>query len=145
MNYEMPVQVSGRILSQLQRPDSPNPVPMEFSGEMLFENGVSATFYNSFLTEHQQWANISGTKGLLHVFDFVLPYENQAKASSSKETTSFVVSKSGFDVQGCDFRMHNQTRNVEIDEASNSSPGAQETRLFRRFNEIVLSLSLIHI
>ena len=36
-------------------------VPMEFSAELFFANGVSATFYNSFLTENQQWANVAGT------------------------------------------------------------------------------------
>ena len=55
------------------RDDSPDQVPTQFSGELFFDNGVSASFYNSFETEHQQWVNISGSKGHLTINDFVLP------------------------------------------------------------------------
>ena len=48
-------------------------VPMEFSGELFFDGGVSSGFYCSFLTAFRQWADISGAKGWLRVPDFVHP------------------------------------------------------------------------
>ena len=136
MKYQLPTSVSGRILADFQRDGSPSPVPMEFSAELFFENGVSASFYNSFLTQHQQWANVSGTNGLLHVFDFVLPYNN---ADQEQRQLDFVVSNSDFVVDGCDFSMQNETRRVAVKEASNSADDSQETKLFRCFGNIVLS------
>lgn len=138
MGYEMPVRVSGRILDEHHRADSPNSVPMEFSGELFFDNGVSASFYNSFVTEHQQWANVSGTKGLLHVSDFVLPYENKQNVDSNSRL-SFAVSNSNFAVNGCRFEMLNNTRNLSVVESSDGAVDSQETKLFRKFNELVLS------
>lgn len=39
--------------------------PTEFEGELMFDNGVTATLYNAFNTSRQQWAVISGTRGYL--------------------------------------------------------------------------------
>jgi predicted dehydrogenase len=136
MKYQLPTSVRGRILKDFQRSGSPHSVPMEFSAELFFEHGVSASFYNSFVTDHQQWANISGTAGLLHVFDFVLPYNNTRAAKPELE---FFVSNSEFVIDGCDFAMNNHTRRLTVEEASNSAADSQETRLFRNFGEIVLS------
>jgi predicted dehydrogenase len=135
MDFKMPSQVSGRILSELQRGNSPEPVPMEFSGELLFANGVSASFYNSFLTQHQQWANVSGTEGMLHVFDFVLPYAN---VDATPQELKFLVSNSEFITDGCDFSMNNVTRTITTQEASHSNSSSQETKLFRKFADIVI-------
>lgn len=140
MKFQLPARVSGRILSELQRDGSPQPVPMEFSAELFFDNGVSASFYNSFVTQHQQWANVSGTEGLLHVFDFVLPYDN---TSADEWELEFIVSQSDFVTEGCDFAMHNSTRRVTVGESSNSSPDSQEAKLFRTFGDIVLSGQLV--
>lgn len=68
MNWEMPEEVTGRILSRQ------GAVPTEFSGELFFKSGVSASFYCSFITENQEWAIVSGTRGYLEVRDFVLPF-----------------------------------------------------------------------
>ena len=62
------------MLAEHRRPDSPAAVPTEFSAELFFADGVSATFFCSFLAEIQQWANLAGTKGSLYVPDFVLPW-----------------------------------------------------------------------
>ena len=62
MNYQVPRAVTGRLLNASGRSDSPKPVPTEFSGEVLFDGDVSASYYCSFLTEHQQFAHLSGTK-----------------------------------------------------------------------------------
>ncbi|NLA40250.1 MAG: hypothetical protein GX874_02365, partial [Smithella sp.] len=45
------------ILAEHHRPDSPAAIPTDFSAELYFASGVSASFYCSFLAEIQQWAN----------------------------------------------------------------------------------------
>lgn len=125
----LPQSVSGRMLSQLGRPDSPAPVPTEFSGELLFANGASLGFYCSFLTENQQWVNLSGTRGYLNVFDFVLPF-------FGSEAT-FEVIKPAYQMSGCDFNMERHQRSFAVEEYSNSHPGSQETNLFRNFSNQV--------
>lgn len=131
MNYAMPTRVSARMLSSLGRQDSPDRVPTEFSAEMLFENGVSATFYNSFLTEHQQWVNVSGNKGHLVVSDFVLPY--------CGNELSYTVSNPSFEVNGCNFTMERHDQQFSVSEYANNHAHAQETYLFRNFSELALS------
>ncbi len=130
MNYQMPTQVIGRELSQFGRGDSPT-VPMEFSGELIFDGGTSASFYCSFLTEHQQWANISGTKGYLRLSDFVLPFYGCESA--------FEVSQSIFAVNGCQYDMQDHVTRHAIPEYSNNMPGSQETNLFQNFSNLVLA------
>jgi predicted dehydrogenase len=131
MNYQLPTQVSARLLATAARADSPAQVPLEFSAELLFPDGVSASFYCSFQTENQQWANISGTKGHIQVDDFVLPFFG--------DEVRFDVTNSAFQVSGCDFAMERRTRTVALSEYSNSHPTAQETNLFRTFSELVTS------
>ncbi|MFN5197443.1 MAG: Gfo/Idh/MocA family protein [Planctomyces sp.] len=131
MRYEMPVEVRGRILHGVQRPDSSDVVPMEFQGELHFASGVSATFFNSFRANHQQWAHISGTKGYLAVNDFVLPYfGNEA---------SFDVGNHNFAADGCYFNMERHLSVRSVSEYSNNHKNAQETALFRNFSELVNS------
>src|SRR5262249_16220271 len=74
MNWQMPRHVTGRLLSEGKGAGSPANVPTEFSGELVFEDGVSAGFYCSFITTIQQWSIISGTEGSLQITDFVLPF-----------------------------------------------------------------------
>ena len=131
MNFEMPVEVRGRILYGVKRPDSTEQVPMEFQGELHFASGVSASFFNSFRANHQQWANVSGTKGYLHVHDFVLPYLGNEVA--------FDVCNNNFAVDGCYFNMEKGLRRVAVSEDSNNTKNAQETALFRTFGDLVLS------
>jgi predicted dehydrogenase len=130
-DYVLPTTVTGRILSQHGRADSPEAVPTEFSGELHFGNGVSAGFYNSFLTQHQQWANVSGSKGYVELNDFVLPWYGAESAFRSEN--------SEFEIEGCEFRMARRSRTHAVAEFSNSHSTSQETRLFRTFGELVLS------
>lgn len=102
VDYRMPHTVMGRMLSRFGRPDSPQPVPTEFSAELLFDNGVSAGFYTSFVTEHQQWVNLSGSKGYLELNDFVLPFFGNS--------LSFRTENCVFDVNGCEFHMQRHHR-----------------------------------
>jgi len=121
-------------LSSLHRDGSPQAVPMDFSGELIFDEHTSASFFVSFQTAHQQWANISGTKGHLTIQDFVLPYfGNQL---------DFTIQNAAFVVNGCDFQMERNETVHSVQEYSSSGQNAQETNLFRRINEIVLSGSL---
>lgn len=71
MNWRMPRRVAGRMISRAGNP--PDAVPLEFSGELFFDDGVSAAFYCTFLAAYRNWADISGAKGHLRVPDFVLP------------------------------------------------------------------------
>ncbi len=131
MNWKLPAKVTGRILGEHRRPDSPAAVPTDFSAEMFFADGVSAGFYCSYLAEIQQWANLGGTKGFLYVPDFVLPRYGAEVA--------FEVSNPTYNVSGCDFNMEEHTRRFAVREYSNSAENAQETNMFRRFAELALA------
>ena len=48
MNWQMPRRVEGRIHSRAG--NKPSGVPLEFSGELFFDDGISSGFYCSFLT-----------------------------------------------------------------------------------------------
>ena len=134
MNWQLPRQVSGRILSQVGRADSPTSVPTEFSGDLLFDGGVSLNFYSSFLTENQEWAHISGSKGHLMVPDFVLPFFGSETAFETNQPT--------FVVNGSRFHMETRLKRHVVQEYSNNHTGSQETNLFRNFSNQVLSGNL---
>lgn len=73
MRWQLPREVTGRILSQRGAVDSPSPVPADFSAELIFDDDTSAGFYCSFIAGYQNWVHISGNKGCLRVADFVHP------------------------------------------------------------------------
>jgi predicted dehydrogenase len=131
MNWKLPVRVTGHILAEHRRPDSPAAVPTTFSAELFYADGVSANFYCSFLAEIQQWASLGGTKGSLYVPDFVLPRYGAEAA--------FDVSNPIYTITGCDFNMEDHTRRFAVREYSNAAENAQETHMFRRFAELALS------
>ena len=131
MKYQTPHKVSGRLLTQSGRADGDSAVPMEFSGELFFGDGASASFYCSFLNENQQWVVLSGTKGFVHVPSFVCPFFGNE--------VSFDVSNTKFVTTGCEFNMEEHTRRVSIAEYASSAPTAQETNLFRNFSQLALS------
>ena len=131
LDGKLPSRVCGRLLASHGRPDSPAKVPTEFSAELFFPEGASASIYCSFLAETQQWANVSGTKGFIHVPDFVLPHYGAEAA--------FEVSNPVFHAAGCDFNMEDHTRRVAVREYSNSAPNSQEANMFRNFAALALS------
>lgn len=130
MNYQMPKAVSATMLQQHHRQDSPQPVPMEIECRLNFSNDVTATFYNSFVTGHQQWLHVSGTEGHVFAQDFVLPYQG--------ETAEFLLARPEFNVEGCDFAMIQNRQDFELQEAGNSAVNAQETNLYRNFAKGVM-------
>ena len=73
LNWQLPQAVTGKILAQSPATAGRTPTPTEFSGELFFDDGVSATFYSSFLTGRQQWVHVSGQSGWLRLPDFVHP------------------------------------------------------------------------
>jgi len=134
MEWQLPQKVTGRIVSQFGRQNSPLPVPTDFSGELIFEHDVSAGFHCSFIAANQQWAKISGDQGYLELEDFVLPFHGPE--------LRFQVQKTAFHVAGCDFQMEPHTRSFTVPEHSHGHPTAQESNLFRNFSNQVLSGSL---
>jgi len=131
LDGKLPTRVCGHLLASHARPDSPAAVPTEFSAEMFFPEGVSASLYCSFLAEIQQWASVGGTKGCIHVPDFVLPHY--------AAEVGFEVSNPVFHVAGCDFNMEDHRRRVAVPEYGNSSPNSQEANMFRKFAALALS------
>jgi predicted dehydrogenase len=129
MRFELPTQVTARLLAEDGRPRLPDKVPFEVCAELLFPSGASAALYCSFRTENQQWANVSGTKGFVHVADFVLPF--------SGDELRFDVTRSVFQVAGCDFELRAGTRQVVVPEHSHSHATAQEASQFRTFSSLV--------
>lgn len=124
MKYRMPAKVSGRLLTEHQG------VPLEFSGELFWENGVSGSFYCSFNTELQQWAHVSGTKGSIAVSDFVLPYHGCEAA--------FVADRPVFNVKGTRYHWESHPKRFAVTEYSDGSPDAQETNMIRTFSGLAL-------
>lgn len=131
MNWQMPKKVVGRILAETKQDGAPDAVPTEFSAELFFDDGASASFFCSFIAENQQWAVVSGDKGLLRVPDYVLPFKD--------DQTRFSVTNSDFVMKECQFDMIEGRRDIAVDEAANNAPQSQEAGLFHAFSDIVLS------
>jgi hypothetical protein len=125
MNYRMPARVAGRLLAEHQG------VPLEFSGELFWDGGVSASFYCSFNTELQQWAHVSGSKGSIAVQDFVLPYYGCESA--------FVADRPVFNVKGTRYHWESHPKRYAVTEYSDGAPDAQETNMIRTFSDLALS------
>jgi predicted dehydrogenase len=125
LQERLPVSVTGRLLSKVGRSDSPDAVPTEFSGELFFDEGISAGFYCSFETELQQWVQVSGTRGAMRMDDFVLPFYGSE--------IGFTTSQPLFQVRGCAFNMEPRERWTSVQEYSNNHESSQETNLFRNF------------
>ena len=134
MNWQMPRSIRATMLSTGQRSDSPSQVPTELSAEMRFDDGVSAQFYCSFLTENQQWANIGGDQGFLVVRDFVLPFYGNEM--------TFEVNRAAYHVDGCDFIMERHTRQHVIEEYANNAAGAQEVNMIQCLSKLAMSDSI---
>lgn len=126
MNGQMPVRVRGQNLDgNWERP------PTEFSGDLLFADGATASLYCSFVNGNQQWVHFSGTRGYALIDDFALPWCGN---SSIIDYNSPQFNRSGFD-----FNYERRSQKIAIEEYSNAHPNAQEVNLIRNFSQIVLS------
>jgi predicted dehydrogenase len=126
MRWEMPKAVSARLIAGTGR-ESSRPVPIDFSGELLFEGNVSAGFSCSFTTGLQQWAIVSGTEGQLRVSDFVNP-----RAGAELE---FEVVQSRGRGDALNPSLAVELRRFAVPEHGDCDPTAQETRMFRDFGD----------
>jgi predicted dehydrogenase len=131
MDQRLPERVTGRLLAERARADGAAPVPVEFCGELLYPDGVSASFFCSFRAENHQWAVVSGTRGYLTVPDFVLPFYGSE--------VGFEVNCPLFRARGCEFNMESHPRRYSVNEYSNGWPDSQETNMIREFARIVQS------
>ncbi len=128
---QLPTRVTGRMLTSVPSKNGTAVVPTEFSGELFFEGGVSSGFHCSFVAHDEQSALISGTKGWLHLTDFVIPFfGNEVR---------FEVGNTIYNRTVCDYNMEARRRQVILQEYSNSHSSAQETNLFRKFANQVRS------
>lgn len=73
MRWQVPREVTGRIIAARGNDLSPAPVPVEFSSELFFDGGASAAFYCAFVIDRQQTICVNGSKGNLCFDDFVHP------------------------------------------------------------------------
>ena len=124
MNWRLPREVTGRILTVRGASNSPSPVPADFSAELVFDDNTSASFFCSFLTGKQQWVHISGDKGSLSFPDFVHPH--------SDHEPSFELNADVIRVKCCDCTgAHTASRSM-----------AQDVNLFRNFAVQIQSAKL---
>ncbi|MEL7338523.1 MAG: Gfo/Idh/MocA family oxidoreductase, partial [Planctomycetota bacterium] len=141
MQYRMPNRVIARTLTSLQGNDSPEPVPGEFSAELFYDADpsapfgidwpVTATMYNSFLTENQQLVAISGDQGYVTLDDFVLPFYD---AEMAWYRNAHVV-----EIDNCRWNIRRHTKRQCVQEYPGGEANSQEVRMFRTFGENVLS------
>ena len=126
MDWQIPESVTGRILQETD-----DGVPIEFTGELFFNNDVSASYYCSFVTALNQLVEICGTNGSVRLDDFVLPVVG--------ESLKFTSSVPDFAVDVCEFKVDHRTKTHSIIEPSHGQSGAQEVRMFERFSAAVNS------
>src|SRR5882724_5792667 len=122
LNWRLPREVSARMLAQTD-----SSVPTDFSAELFFDGGVSASLYCSFINFRQQWINVSGTKGYLQIPDFVSPFHG--------DKLGFEVINIGQD----GYKMVPEVRRIAVAENGNGHPTAQESNMFRNFANQVFS------
>jgi predicted dehydrogenase len=130
LNEQLPEFVTGRILGQHARSEGP-PVPVDFTGELFFRSGASASFYCSFRAENQQTAIVSGSQGYLVVPDFVVPFYGSE--------VGFEVNRPVFHIHGCDFNMESHPWRFAVHEYSSGAANSQETNMIRTFARIAIS------
>lgn len=129
--WRVPTKVTATCLATIQGTGSPKPVPAEFSAELWFDNGVSASFYCSFLTQNQQWSHVSGDQGSLWVDDFVLPFYGSE--------VGFDISRPQLTIDGCDYHMHRRDTRISVSEYAAGFATAQEVQMFETFHNALRS------
>ncbi len=118
MRWQLPLKVAGRILTEAGSRDGGPGSPLEFSGELFFEGGVSCGFYCSFLANGQQWITVSGEQAALRIADFV---NTNDACEAAWEIGHERIPKDG--------------SGMEL--GSETKPDSQESRMFRSFAELV--------
>jgi predicted dehydrogenase len=127
MDWKLPRTVTGKILSQSAATGGRVPSPADFSGELIYDGGVSAGFYCSFLAGFQQWAAVSGQKGYLRLADFVHPFDSREPV--------FEVNRTEIRVK--DSRLRNSAPVSDPMEFGHAT--AQDTWMWRNFAKQIAS------
>ncbi len=125
MHWQLPQSVTGKILAESPATAGRAPTPTEFSGELFFAGGVSASFYCSFLTGRQQWFHVSGQDGWLRLPDFVRPLNSYEPA--------FEVNEQIITVPGA------EKCPAGVDPMLAGHATAQDTRMWRNFASQIAS------
>jgi predicted dehydrogenase len=128
MKWQLPHTVTGRILSQSEPAGGRVSAPTDFSAELVFDGGVSAGFYCSFLAAPQQWVFVSGRDGWLRMSDFVHPFDGRAPAFEVNRTEICVPMAAAA-----------QAPTSVSDPAELGHAAAQNTVMFRNFANQVFS------
>jgi predicted dehydrogenase len=121
MNWRLPREATGRILSARGNRLSPGAPPTDFSGELIFDDGASLGFFCSFRAQLQNWVHVGGAKGYLRVADFVHP--------ASVHEPAFEVNGAEERVKCCDCAARH----------TDSRAPAQDSQMFRNFAQQVAS------
>ncbi len=130
MKWQLPREVTGRILAQSEAVSDRLPTPTEFVADLIFDGNVSMHFYCSFVAAFRQWVNIGGEKGWLHLPDFVHPFDSYEPA--------FVVNRDEIRVPD----PGGAKCPPGVDPMVQGHPLAQDARLFRNFANQVFSGNL---
>ncbi|TWU24133.1 1,5-anhydro-D-fructose reductase [Novipirellula galeiformis] len=121
---QMPERVSARTITAIGNPQGQPHVPGEFSAELQFGEGLSATFYCSFLTSNQQTAVVSGDRGHLTIDDFVLPfYDSQAHWATHDHA---------LEIENCRWNFNRKTQSRSSVGYASGEPNSQEVQMVRR-------------
>jgi predicted dehydrogenase len=128
MNWQLPHCVDGKIISRVA--NDPAGVPVEFSGELFFDGGISSGFYCSFLAASQQTVTITGTKGLLNIHDFVNPFRGEP---------AFETVKVEFHSDGSNSFARPVSQQFPFAESGDHLATAQEVNMFRNFANQIFS------
>ncbi|MCC9602488.1 Gfo/Idh/MocA family oxidoreductase [Stieleria sp. JC731] len=129
MDWKAPSQVSGKTIHKLSREGVDGWVPGEFSGELVFEGGPTASFFCSFLSFNQQTATISGDEGYISLDDYVLPLYGSH--------TSFDINRHDLEIDNCRWNFRRRTETRVCDEYHSGEPNAQEVGMVRTFADLV--------
>lgn len=129
-DLQMPSHVSARTITPLKGDDSPGEVPGEFSAEFQFSDGLSASFFCSFLTENQQTAIISGSKGFMTVDDYVLPFYDAEAAWHEHQHV--------LEIDNCRWNFRRHTTRRAVAEYAVGEPNAAEVNMVRTFSQNVI-------
>lgn len=132
--FQNPCQVSGRTITRLSREGSDQWVPGAFTGELVFDGGLTAGFFCSFLTANQQTATISGDTGYLSVDDYVLPlYDSK---------TDWQIHRHELEIDNCRWNFRRRSEQHYGDEYHSGESNSQEVEMVRTFARIVNSGNL---
>lgn len=127
--YTLPVSVRASMLATFEQDTSSSSVPTELSAELFFADGSSASMYTSFLTNMTQSATLSGSKGALELFDFVLPVKGKRSV--------YCLVKNDFGGAGVTLQIDRSVEDKGADEEGNNHPTSQECKMMRCFAYLV--------